>query len=203
MKSEGGLGIRGLKEVNQIYGLKLIWRMLSGQSLWGKWIKENLLRKKSFWEIKQNSQAGSWMWKKMLKLREVAKYFYRKEIGNGRHTSFWFDHWSDKGVLFKTLGERGFIDLRISREATVEDVVMSNRRKRRHRMVVLNNIEAEILELREKLNRTEDVSLWRHKSGFKQKFSTQETWMLIRETGMQCTWARGFGSLMPLPNLLL
>lgn len=36
MKSEGGLGIRDLKEVNRVYCLKLIWRMLNGDSLWGK-----------------------------------------------------------------------------------------------------------------------------------------------------------------------
>ena len=46
--SEGGLGIRALKEVSLVYGLKLIWRMLSGKSLWGKWIKAYLLKKKSF-----------------------------------------------------------------------------------------------------------------------------------------------------------
>ena len=46
----------------------------------------------------------------MLKLREVAKTFYKKELGNGRHTSFWFDHWSDKGVLIDLLGNRGIID---------------------------------------------------------------------------------------------
>lgn len=34
-KGEGGLGIRALKEVNLLYGLKLIWRMLTGESLWG------------------------------------------------------------------------------------------------------------------------------------------------------------------------
>lgn len=33
LKSEGGLGVRVLKEVNTVYGLKLIWRMLSGDSL--------------------------------------------------------------------------------------------------------------------------------------------------------------------------
>lgn len=34
LKSEGGLGIRALKEVNKVYGLKLIWRMSTGKSLW-------------------------------------------------------------------------------------------------------------------------------------------------------------------------
>ena len=87
-KSEGGLGIRSLKEVNKVYGLKLIWRLLSGDSLWGKWIKSYLLKKRSFWEVKSKSQVGSWMWRKVLKLRVVAKNFYLKEVGNGCSTSY-------------------------------------------------------------------------------------------------------------------
>ena len=31
--SEEGFGVRALKEMNQVYGLKLIWRMLTGKSL--------------------------------------------------------------------------------------------------------------------------------------------------------------------------
>lgn len=45
-KSEGGLGIRDVKGVNKVYELKLIWRMLTGESLWGKWIRFNLLKGK-------------------------------------------------------------------------------------------------------------------------------------------------------------
>lgn len=70
-KCEGDLGIRISKEVNKVYGLKLIWRMLTGDSLWGKWIKNNLLKKKSFWEINKKTQGVSWMWRKMLKSREM------------------------------------------------------------------------------------------------------------------------------------
>lgn len=54
VKSEGGLGIRKLKEVNKVYGLKLIWRMFFGDFLWGKWIRVNFLKGKSFWEVKFN-----------------------------------------------------------------------------------------------------------------------------------------------------
>lgn len=35
----------------------------------------------------------------MLKLRDEAKYFYKKELGNGRDTYFWFDNWSEKECL--------------------------------------------------------------------------------------------------------
>lgn len=110
-KEEGGLGLQSLKEVNKVNGLKLIWRMLSRDSLWGQWIKMNLIKKKSFWELSAKSQQGSWIWKKILKLRSIAKIFHKKAIGNGKNISFWFENWSDKGVLADLLGERGITDL--------------------------------------------------------------------------------------------
>ncbi|XP_013608171.1 PREDICTED: uncharacterized protein LOC106314918 [Brassica oleracea var. oleracea] len=83
-KEAGGLGIRSLKEVNKVYGLKLIWRMLSGNSLWGQWVKLNLTKKKSFWELSNKSQQGSWMWKKILKLPSIAKTFQKRQLVMGR-----------------------------------------------------------------------------------------------------------------------
>lgn len=80
----------------------------------------------------------------MLKLRDVAKSFYKKEIGNGRHTSFWYDRWSPRGVLSDILGDRGIIDMGIRRGATVEEAVLNIRRRRRHRADILNDIEAEL-----------------------------------------------------------
>lgn len=98
--------------------------MLTGKSLWGKWIKANMLKKKSFWEISVKTQLGSWMWKKMLKLRDVAKTFHIKAMGNGRHTSFWFDRWSELGALSDQLGG-GIIDMCIRRDVTVEDAILN------------------------------------------------------------------------------
>lgn len=192
IKSEGGLGIPDLKEVNMVYGLKLIWRMLAGDSLWGKWVRINLLKGKSFWVVKSNPQVGSWMWRKMLKLREVAKRFYKKEIGNGRHSSFWYDHWSEKGVLSELLGDRGVIDLGIRKDATVEEAVLCTRRRRRHRINILNDIEVEIREISSRLDSdVNDGSAWKGKSGYKLKFSTQETWIQLRESFPPCSWASG------------
>lgn len=188
---EGGLGIRDLKEVNLVYGLKLIWRMLVGGSLWGKWIKSNLLKKRNFWEVNEKSQGGSWMWKKMLKLRTVARNFHRKAVGNGSNTSFWFDNWSEWGVLADLLGDRGIIDLGIRREATVEEALNNTRRKHRHRRTILNDIEKGLESLRNRQGTAVmDIDLWRRESGFKPKFSTMETWKLTRVIVAQCSWAR-------------
>ena len=151
-----------------MYGLKLIWRMLTGDSLWGKWIKERLLKGKSFWEVKVKTHMGSWMWRKMLKLRGVAKSFYMKELGNGRHTSFWFDKWSEKGVLSDLLGERGIIDLGVAKNATVEEALLVTSRRRSHRRGLLNDLEKELSTVASNLNVVnEDISLWKGKSRYR------------------------------------
>ena len=131
------------------------------------------------------------MWRKILKLRDVAKSFHMKAVGNGRHTSFWYDRWSSLGVLSDLLGERGTIDMGIMKAATVEDVIQSLQRKRRYRGTVLNDIakELEIIKAQQ-LNEVEDVDMWRWSSGFKPKFSSRETRRLLREPVAQCSWER-------------
>lgn len=91
-KREGGLGIRPLKEINTVLCLKLLWRLFSNKtSLWVKWIHCYLIRKSSFWSMKNNANNGSWMWRKILKLRDLAKSYIRMEVHNGNLTSFWYD----------------------------------------------------------------------------------------------------------------
>lgn len=134
---------------------------------------------------------GSWMWKKMLKLREVVRSFYKIAVGNGRHISFWYDRWADRGVLIDILGDRGIIDMGIRRGETVEEAVMNVRKRRMHHAGILNEIEADITELKDKhCPSTEDMSMWRRGSGYKASFSTNETWRLLRVNFTQCSWSR-------------
>ncbi|XP_013709218.3 uncharacterized protein LOC106412887 [Brassica napus] len=166
--------------------------MLVGGSLWGKWVQTNLLKRKSFWEVKESSHIGSWIFRKMLKMRSVAKTFYMKAVGNERHTSFWYDKWTELGVMSDLLGDRGVMDLGIRREATVEEALCNNRRRKRHRRVLLNDIEKELEIIKAKQRAdVKDVDLWRGNMRFKQKFSTHLTWQLTRAPGAQCTWSRG------------
>lgn len=114
-----------------------------------------------------------------------------KVVGNGRHISFWFDKWCDMGVMIEILGDRGIIDMGIRIEATVEEVLLNPRMRKRHRRAVLSDIEREL----EKLMVTHDPNvrdqdLWRSPLGYKPNFSTQHTWQLIRESGTICTWGK-------------
>nr|VDD57762.1 unnamed protein product [Brassica oleracea] len=129
-KNEGALGIRPLKEMNTVFYLKLIWRSsFEKASLWVRWIHCYLIRKGSFWSVSSTTTSGSWVWRKLLKHRELATQFLRMEVGNGKHTlqekdtSFWYDVWSKHGRLKVALGDRGLIELGIVDNALVSDVL--------------------------------------------------------------------------------
>jgi len=84
-KKEGMLGLRSLKEANEVCCLKLIWRIVShSNSLWVKWTETTLLKRQSFWSLKTSSVVGSWIWKKLLKCRDMAKTCCKVDVGDGK-----------------------------------------------------------------------------------------------------------------------
>lgn len=167
------MGLRPLKEIHVVNELKLIWRILSGKSLWSKWVHKNLIKQRNFWELNGRSQLDSWMWKKILTLRDRNQNFYTVEIGNGRNTFFWYDCWSELGVVSKLLGDRGVTDMGIRKSATVEEALLTDGRRRRQRTHMLNKVE-EVLRLTHDPEKG-DTSLWRSNTGYKTQFSPQET----------------------------
>lgn len=187
-KEEGGLGLKPLKETNKVCCLKLLWRLLSTQSLWVNWIKTYLIRKGSIWMVKENTQGGSWMWKKILKYRETAKKLYRVELNNGRRASFWFESWSSFGCIWDLLNGSGQYDLGIPLKANMEEC--RRHRRRNHRVILLNRIEDEIEKYKGNWGSGDDVSLWMDSKGkFKRVFSSKETWEIIREKHASCSWS--------------
>jgi hypothetical protein len=199
-KKEGGLGLKTLKETNEVSLLKLIWRILSARdSLWVQWLSKNLIRKESFWSVKGNSCMGSWIWKKILQQRDKASQLHRMEVRSGTSTSFWYDHWCPLGRLHQLLGPRGIIDLGIASHATVAEVMNTHRRKR-HRVDLLNQIENYIALAIQDRGTESDRSLWKQKEdSFKCSFSSSTTWQRIRTINPSCDWYRGvwFSSATP------
>ncbi|XP_022562451.1 uncharacterized protein LOC111208034 [Brassica napus] len=79
----------------------------------------------------------------------------------------------------------------IRRETTLEEAVCNQRRRKRHRRLILNDIEKEMDFVKGKLRSgTDDVDLWRWKTSYKTNFSTTETWQQTREVGSLCTWGK-------------
>ena len=203
-KDEGGLGIRPLKEINTVHSLKLIWRIHSAKaSLWVKWVQCYLIRKGSFWTIKESTSLGSWVWRKLLKLRDLAKQFYKMEVRNGQNTLFWHDNWSKFGCLKEVLGDRGCIVLGISDQAVVADVLgnQRRRRRRRHRENFLNEVEAEIDSLRSAPSIEKDFPLWKQKEGVHAGvFSSKKTWLQLRSGSPRCEWSKGIWFTQSTPK---
>lgn len=110
--------------------------------------------------INDNTQAGSWMWRKVLKYREIAKSLYKIKVRSGEKASFWYEVWSSLGCLKNVLRERDCIGIRIPINAKVAD---SRRHRRRyHRDLMLNKVVEEIEKYKVNLVYEEDVSLWRN-----------------------------------------
>lgn len=114
------------------------------------------------------------------------------EINNGSTTFFWYDDWSQLGVLINLTGERSCIDLGIPLNATVERAVQSYRR-RRHIVFVFMQIEHEILRLRNQgHNQEDDVCQWRRENDeFRPGFSSSQKWNIIRSHLPKTPWFKG------------
>ena len=81
-----------------------------------------MLRNKNLWQVKAPSQC-SWYWRKLLKLRIVAKPLLIHRIGNGEHTYLWFDNWLPTGPLLDHYPERIVYDAALNINAKVSEII--------------------------------------------------------------------------------
>lgn len=139
-KSAGGLGLRRLAGVINVFGLKLIWLLFSKQgSLWVAWVKNNLIRNKIFWTA-EFQNCGSWIWRKLLKLRNIARPRLHCHIESGRDASFWIDNWTGYGPLINLTGDIGPMVTGISLSSSVASAASNggwSLPRGRHRVVRL------------------------------------------------------------------
>ncbi|XP_010418736.1 PREDICTED: uncharacterized protein LOC104704326 [Camelina sativa] len=102
------------------------------------------------------------------------------------------DNWSPLGPLLAITGHRGCIDMGISTDATLAQVLLTHRR-RHHHVDHLNEMEACIKAIRTKgLVDTADVVLWKGSGDrFTTTFSTKDVWKAIRRQYTLQDWYRG------------
>jgi hypothetical protein len=71
-----------VKDWNRAAMMRNIWILIArGRSLWVAWVKEYLLKGKSFRQVKVPNIC-SWSWKKLLKLCELVRSFIQFEVGD-------------------------------------------------------------------------------------------------------------------------
>jgi hypothetical protein len=103
-KKMGGLGIKKLKKWNRAAMMSHIWNLfVKAGSFWVAWVKENLLKGKSFWQV-SIPQICTWSWRKLLKLRDEAKHFLSFDVGNGKNIYLRFDAGIWMGCSMRNMG---------------------------------------------------------------------------------------------------
>ncbi|XP_048605414.1 uncharacterized protein LOC125582968 [Brassica napus] len=192
-KEEGGLGIRKLRDSSTVFALNLIWRLFTqARSLWVSWIQEYLLRQNSFWDIKEDNK-GSWMWRKILKLRPLAYQFIRFEARDGNTAFFWFDDWLQMGRLIDITGPVGTCHLGIARNARLKGAVLHSRwnirgLRNRYFHALYDRIQTEPVPNDCSGN---DVILWKHDDDtYRPCFSSRRTWDQIRSRKATAFWSK-------------
>ena len=188
-KKEGGLGFKDLVLINKISNLKHIWTLFNPTttSLWANWIKTYMLKGKSFWIVKPPSQC-SWYWKKLLKLRELAKPLILHKVGTGSGTFLWYDNWHPLGPLLDKFGPSIAYDAALSLNAKVSDVIHNDdwnwpQTNTLQLMTIRDN-----LHLLPSPSDTQDVIRWLPSpNGL---FSLAHTWDQVRDHGPKVPWHR-------------
>ncbi|CAL9224751.1 unnamed protein product [Arabidopsis halleri] len=175
----------------QVEQLPILWRLFSlSGSLWVAWTKQNLMRNGCFWTA-PNTMLGSWIWRKLLKLRDDIKPFIRAQVNNGETVSFWHDHWLSIGRLIDLTGVAGPRILGIPLQATVKEALGPNGwRLRRTRLPHFALIIEHLRTLPvPSPTRGSDQFFWRHEADdFKPVFSTSHTWEQIRVSQAPIVW---------------
>ncbi|VVA95424.1 unnamed protein product [Arabis nemorensis] len=122
-KKCGGLGLKRLKAWNQVFTLKLIWLLFTKSgSLWVSWVHKVLIKGRLFWDISPQS-AGSWLWRRILKIRALARPLLFTVLGSGLQALFWHDDWTNLGPLIDITGPAGPMVTGVSNMAVVAQVV--------------------------------------------------------------------------------
>ena len=202
-KQEGGLGVRKLRDSSKVFAMSLIWKILSlKSSLWVSWIQEYLLRQKSFWDVRDDGK-GSWVWRKLLKLRVQVYEFIRFEVHDGQTAFFWVDDWLQVGKLIDITGPIGTCHLRVARHARVRDAVSNsswNIRGHRSRFFHEHIDRIRTVQLpHESLG--PDVALWKHSDdNYKPYFSSSSTWEQVRNKKPDVFWSKGVWFTQGVPR---
>jgi len=110
LREKGGLGIKKLEIWNQASMMVHIWNLFAkAGSIWVVWVETVWLRGKSFWQV-PIPQNSSWSWRKILKLRPLARPFLSFKIGTGSRIFMWYDSWHPAGCLIEKYGLRTTYD---------------------------------------------------------------------------------------------
>ncbi|XP_022030846.1 uncharacterized protein LOC110931776 [Helianthus annuus] len=188
-KTEGGLGIRRIQDMNKALLANHVWSiLLKRESLWVKWAHSYRIKGKNFWDIPFRGSM-TWGWRKILKLRASIRQFTWYEIGNGRSTNAWHDNWCNHSPLGAFITPRRIHGAGFNMSSKVADLV-SHRSEWIWPSSWLQLYPGLMSLVPPILNQNvPDKLLWKDRYAKHREFSTYEAWDNVRSRGEEVHWA--------------
>ncbi|XP_074347168.1 uncharacterized protein LOC141685998 [Apium graveolens] len=122
-KEVGGLGLKNAVDWNRAQILLLLCRIVfKHKSLWVQWILKTAFHNKIFWTMKIPTDC-SWIWCKVLKLRDIARQHLIFKMGNGKAFSFWFAPWWNNTCLVTSKKDLAISQLKLAAHTSVEHLI--------------------------------------------------------------------------------
>ena len=91
-KTEEGMGLRRIRDINEASGIKLVWRLCTSDSLWANWTKTRYLGKTHlFNDTSSLVDSGTWEW--LCSMKSLAFPHTVMKLGNGKPASLLLDRW--------------------------------------------------------------------------------------------------------------
>jgi hypothetical protein len=162
---------------NKAAMLNHIWNLFAqSSSLWIAWVEDNWLKGRSFWRV-FIPHPCPWSWRKILKLRKIAKDFIHLSIGDGARTFLWYDNWHPDGHLIEKYGYRAIYDAGSNVNARVSYIIRNG--DWFWPSAHLDNIVAIQCRLSEvEIGAAANKPIWKSKNV---NYSYSDTWDLLRE----------------------
>lgn len=122
-REEGGLGIKDPSEWNKSQIICHLLKVINhAPTLWASWVNKTILKRKHFWIIPIPTDC-SWIWKKLLRLRDLALHFISYSIGDGNTISLWFEPWCNSKCLAKSTTAPIISQCTMNKNARVHDII--------------------------------------------------------------------------------
>nr|XP_027086510.1 uncharacterized protein LOC113708247 [Coffea arabica] len=166
--SQGGVGVRSLLDVHTAFSFKLWWRFRTGECLWATFMRAKYCRQSHPCMVAAG-QGSSYMWRRLLQIREVAEQNLWWEMRSGQ-CNFWFDNWMGSGPLCQRLQSVS--------DHLVRDFVLNGRwNQQLLRLWVPDDIVSEIVTKVAPVGSADDRAVWAlTESG---DFSIASTYVLL------------------------
>lgn len=155
------------------------------------WSKQplTLINGRLFWDISDISWR-SWIWKHILKLRDIARPFLHCKIGNGNTNLFWHDNWTVLGPLIDLTGANGPPVTGINKLATIAQAMNRNEwrlPRGRHSITVL--LRGCLPLISSSISITPDFYLWKNSNSEKLgQFFSSLTWSSLHPQTDLVSW---------------